>query len=187
MDTHNSFAEFGLRLLIKYLGKKLLQTGCLSKSELDYLRTIMVLNPTTFQSVLHTLTRMKIDPESNLKINAFLKNYYEYIDVSHEDWGQNGLCSDHTFTVNEMIIGKPANDVRLDRMCGYIQSRRYGHFRKVSDLNTPWSYVYNNDIFAIGANNTTTIEYPIKATKTGTWMLNFVVNGEFERHSMVIK
>ena len=47
--------------------------------------------------------------------------------------------------------------------------------------------VYNNDIFAIGLNNSTTIDYPIKATKTGTWMLNFVVNGEFERYKIIVE
>lgn len=47
--------------------------------------------------------------------------------------------------------------------------------------------VYNNDIFAIGVNNTISIDYPIKATKPGTWILNFVVNDKLERHLLVVK
>ncbi len=51
----------------------------------------------------------------------------------------------------------------------------------------PVDDIYNNDIFAIGEDNITIIEYPIKATKPGTWMLNFVVNGEFERYSVLVE
>ncbi len=45
---------------------------------------------------------------------------------------------------------------------------------------------YHGDVFDIGPENSTSIQYGIMATQPGTWMLNFKFNDAYERYLVVV-
>ena len=141
LDNNNKFCEPSLRLLIKYLGQKYCVKGFLTKDELEYLRNIMCLNEITFQTVLHTFNQETIGTCNQLTKKPFLGRYSQYLDISHELWGRNGLCGKNNNLINNLINCKPLAHVRLDRYKSCVQYRTNNrNFRKASEFNVPWLY-----------------------------------------------
>lgn len=143
LELQSKNYESAIKLLVKYIQLKHTIIGSLKDDELDFLKCVIALGESAYQSVLHGFNKPKASLLQQINerndSNTFLKAYHKYYDVQHNLWGEHGLCGKGAPSVTS-IEGKPEEYARIEPINQVeLQTRGYsGHYRNIVSLNVPW-------------------------------------------------
>lgn len=122
MDTSKTLdlTEHILKLTNRYLLQKVRLCSYLKDHEVDFLRTLLCINPRLAQSVLY-FTEHSLTPSSNS--DNFLQNFYKYFTFDDRCYKVLGKRHDHVVSVS--VKGKWLKDVMINPECTQLFNR-YG-------------------------------------------------------------